>query len=165
MARANDSPLSSSHVDGGYGSAPRLPFTGFLVWGLLTFWVYPAIRLAIAWREHTTERWHEFRSILAQGSPNEQRLSDLQARGFSPGVAAPYAAAAAFALSGIMVAGWFVRWMVLGATLDYREIMIAVGLSALLFYVAMIGVRSSVGGSSCRRCPSALADLSSGRSG
>jgi len=125
----------SSNTYGNTGAATREPLTGFLVWGLLTFWVYTAVRLAQRWRDHVEERWRDLGPVLEKNAAaGAGDVSVLRHHGFAADPAMPYGAAAAFALSGVLVVAWFTRWILVGSTSDYWTIMGAVGLSSLLFY-------------------------------
>lgn len=117
----------------GAGATARIPLTGFLVWGLLTFWAYTAIRLAAAWHAHVAARWVVMQARL-DGESKADALAILQERGFSAGLLVPRLAAAALAASGVLVCVWFVHWIVIGGSDDYRAILGAVGASSLLFY-------------------------------
>ena len=119
-----------------FGATPRLPLTGFMVFGLLTFWAYSAVRIALALRAHALERWAEFLPTLTAAGLPEQRIEALRKHAFDDSVALPFAAAAVFALDAILVLGWFFRWVVVGAESDYWPIVGAVGASSLLFYAA-----------------------------
>jgi class 3 adenylate cyclase len=90
-------------TSGGFGSGQRLSLSGFLVLGLITFWVYSALRLAHALRAHAAQRWDE---IEARGElkRTDPRLAALRATGFTAGRAAPWIAAALFASSAILAA-------------------------------------------------------------
>jgi len=124
----------SSTTYGNTGAATREPLTGFLVWGLLSFWVYTALRLAQRWRDHVEERWRDLGPGLEKNATGAADVSAVRHRGFATGLAMPYGAAAAFVLSGVLVVVWFTRWILVGSTSDYWAIMGAVGLSSLLFY-------------------------------
>jgi class 3 adenylate cyclase len=88
---------------GGFGSGQRLSAGGFLVLGLLTFWVYSAVRFARALSAHFARRWTEVEARDELKS-TDSRLAALRATGFTAGRAAPWGAAALFALSAILAA-------------------------------------------------------------
>ncbi|MDA8110529.1 MAG: adenylate/guanylate cyclase domain-containing protein [Betaproteobacteria bacterium] len=123
---------------GGLGAGQRLSATGFLALGVLTFWVYSVLRFAAAWRAHCARRWREIEGRDDLKGADPQRMAALHARGFSPGRAAPGFAAGLFALSAALVAGWFVRWILLGEEFGYGAIVGAVGASSALFYAALL---------------------------
>jgi class 3 adenylate cyclase len=91
---------------GGFGSGQRLSASGFVVLGLITFWIYSAMRFVRALSAHFARRWTEVeaRSDLKSTDP---RLAALRATGFTAAKAAPWAAAALFALSAMLVAWGF----------------------------------------------------------
>jgi class 3 adenylate cyclase len=88
---------------GGYASGQRLLTRDFLVLGLITFWIYPAARLALALNAHFARRWSEVeaRDDLRSTDP---RLAALRATAFTVPRAAPWAAAALFGSSAILAA-------------------------------------------------------------
>ena len=88
---------------GGFGSGQRLSASGFVVLGLITFWIYSAMRFARALSAHFARRWSEVeaRDELKSTDP---RLAALRATGFTAARAAPWTAAALFALSAMLVA-------------------------------------------------------------
>lgn len=88
---------------GGFGSGQRLSARDFLALGLITFWIYPALRLARALSAHFARRWTEVeaRDELRSTDP---RLAALRATGFTAPKAAPWAAAALFASSALLAA-------------------------------------------------------------
>ncbi|HSA89180.1 MAG TPA: adenylate/guanylate cyclase domain-containing protein [Burkholderiales bacterium] len=88
---------------GGYGLGQRLMARDFLVLGLITFWIYPVVRLVLALNAHFTRRWSEVeaRHELRGTDP---RLAALRAAGFTLPRAAPWAAAAFFASSAVFAA-------------------------------------------------------------
>lgn len=101
---------------GGFGSAKKLALRDFVLLGLLTFWIYTALRLANALGEHFARRWFEVeaRDDLRR---TDARLYALRATGFTAGRAAPWIAAALFA-SAAAVAGLSFqtsRWLGAGA--------------------------------------------------
>lgn len=120
----------------GLGASPRLPLTGFIVFGLITFWVYTAIRMGTVLREHLAERWSEIRpSLEAAGIPGD-RLEAITRQGYPRGIAIPNAAAALFAIDGLVVIWWFWNWIIVGDASEYTTIMAVVGFSSVLFYAA-----------------------------
>jgi class 3 adenylate cyclase len=98
--------MTSSTTRSGFGSGQRLSASGFVVLGLITFWIYSAVRLARALSAHFARRWSEVeaREELKSTDP---RLAALRATGFTAARAAPWAAAALFALSAMLVAWGF----------------------------------------------------------
>ena len=82
--------------------AARLSGGSFVVLGFLTFWIYTAVRFARALGSHFARRWAEVeaRDELKRTDP---RLAALRVTGFTAGRAAPWAAAALFALSAILL--------------------------------------------------------------
>ena len=89
---------------GGFGSAQRLALRDFIVLGVITFWIYHALRLAKALSGHFERRWSdvEARNDVRSTDP---RLHALRATGFSAGRTAPLAAAVLFAFAAVL-AGW-----------------------------------------------------------
>jgi len=85
---------------GGFGTGQRLLARDFLVLGLITFWIYTAVRLSRALSAHFERRWTEVeaRDELRSTDP---RLAALRAAGFTVPRAAPWAAAAIFGSSAI----------------------------------------------------------------
>ena len=90
-------------LTGGFGSGQRLLARDFLLLGLITFWIYTAVRFARALNAHFERRWTEVeaREDLRSTDP---RLAALRAAGFTAPRAAPWAAAALFASSAILAA-------------------------------------------------------------
>lgn len=138
VAQANKkaAPGPMAMIEAGFGTTPRIPLTGFIVFGLLTFWVYTAVRLALLVRDHAGSRWQEFATSFARAGVEADRVEAARRRGFETGVAVPIAAACIFGIDAALVAAWFLHWIVLGADLDYATIMSAVGGSSALFYAA-----------------------------
>ena len=91
-------------TNGGFGSGQRLSASGFLALGLITFWVYSALRFAHALRAHFAHRWAEVEAREQLRSTDPRRAA-LRATGFTAGRAAPWTAAALFAFSAIFAAG------------------------------------------------------------
>jgi len=87
---------------GGFGSGQRLSARDFLVLGLITFWIYSALRLARALSAHFARRWTEVeaRDDLRSTDP---RLAALRATGFTAPRTPPWAAAALFASGAILI--------------------------------------------------------------
>ena len=98
----------------------RLSPGGFLALGLITFWVYSALRFAHALRAHLSRRWAE---VEARGElrSTDPRFAALRATGFSAGRAAPWAAAALFASSGIFAA---FRVVIVSSALFYAGVLV-----------------------------------------
>lgn len=121
-----------------FGTAVKLPLTSFIVFGLITFWVYTAWRLGAELRAHFAGRWSEMRPRLQAAGVSAERLEALRRLGYPDGMAPAGTAAALFALAGVLVVGWFTRWVLTDAepTVDYGRLMIAVGASAAVFYGA-----------------------------
>lgn len=127
---------STAMTEAGFGTTPRTPLTDFIVFGLLTFWVYTAVRLALLVRDHARSRWQEFATSFARAGVEADRVEAARRRGFETNIVVPIAAACIFGIDAALVAAWFLRWIVLGADLDYTTIMSAVGSSSALFYAA-----------------------------
>jgi class 3 adenylate cyclase len=110
----------------GFGSGQRLSPGSFVVLGLITFWVYSALRLGRALSAHFARRWTEVeaRDELKRTDP---RLAALRATGFTAARAAPWAAAALFVLSAALLAGWF-----------YTKNMVVAGAAPALFYAGAV---------------------------
>lgn len=125
-------------TNGGYGSGARLSTTGFLSLGLISFWVYSALRFAAALRIHVERRWRDVAAREDLRNADPVQLAALRARGFAVHGAAPFCAAAMFALCAMIVAWWFVNWIVVGDISSYSEIIAAVGLSSALFYAGTL---------------------------
>jgi class 3 adenylate cyclase len=89
---------------GGFGSAQRLALRDFVLLGLLTGWIYTAVRFSNALGAHFARRWSEVeaREDLRGTDP---RLYALRAIGFTTRHIAPWAAAALFALA-VALAAW-----------------------------------------------------------
>jgi class 3 adenylate cyclase len=81
----------------------RLSTPSFLALGLITFWVYSALRFAHTLRVHFAQRWAE---VEASGGlrSTDPRFAALRATGFSVGRLAPWGAAALFACGAILAA-------------------------------------------------------------
>lgn len=111
---------------GGFGSAQRLALRDFVVLGVITFWIYNALRLAKALSGHFERRWSdvEARNDVRSTDP---RLHALRATGFSAGRTAPWAAAVLFALAAVL-AGWSL----------YKGALLAGAAAAALFYAGVV---------------------------
>ena len=125
----------------GYGTTPRVPLTGFSVLGILTFWAYVAARLALLVQEHMRRRWQEVGAALEQGGASPEQIERWRREGFDTRIAVPVAAAVLYAISGVIIVGWCVRWFLLSGHLDaefleYGVIMLGVSFSAAVFYTA-----------------------------
>lgn len=123
---------------GSFGSGQRLSATGFLVLGLLTFWIYSTLRFAAALRHHFARRWREIEARSDMKDADPAKLAALRERGYEAGRALPLAAAALFAASAIVVAWWFCRWIFFGDIAQYATIVGAVGASSALFYLGTL---------------------------
>ena len=123
---------------GAFGSGQRLPATGFVVFGLLTFWIFTVLSFASALRGHLDLRWKEFSARESLKGADAVRLEAVRREGFSLSWAAPALVAAMLAGDALWVAAWFYRWILSGDALDYGAIMLQVGGSAVLFYAAIL---------------------------
>lgn len=104
----------------------RLSAGTFIVLGLITFWVYTALRCARALRTHLARRWAEVEE-RGELRRSDARLAALRKTGFSATVAGPWSAAALFGLSAVLLAGSL-----------YKGIFFIAGASAALFYAALL---------------------------
>lgn len=120
---------------GGFGAGQRLSVTGFVVFGLITFWIYNALRFATALRAHFERRWQE---LASRPGLQEVDLARLRRDGFAAPWRVPVASAALFGLAAAFVAGWAYNWILVGDEASYPRIMAAVGLSSALFYGATL---------------------------
>jgi class 3 adenylate cyclase len=84
-------------------SEVTLPLRNLLALGLITFWVYPALRLAHALRAHFAQRWAEVES-RAELRSTDPRFAALRVTGFSAGLATPWIASVLFACSALFTA-------------------------------------------------------------
>lgn len=123
---------------GGFGSGQRLPVTGFVVFGLITFWIYTVLRFRAVLREHCALRWKELMSRESLQSVGHDRLEALRQEGFQVRWSVPALTSALLAVDAALVAGWFYSWIVAGNVYEYGAIMLAVGISSALFYVAIL---------------------------
>ena len=130
-------PDSERHrEESGFGASPRLPATGFIVLGLITCWVYTAVRMSTAVRGHLAERWDEVRPRLEAAGISGDRLTAIARQGYPTGIAVLVAAAALFAIAGLSMLWWFWQWILVGDSADYARVMGAIGFSSLAFYAA-----------------------------
>jgi len=127
-----------SFTRGDYGSGPRLAATGFLVFGLLTGWVYSVLRFAGALRAHSERRWREVTAGDGLSGVDLTLLDSFRKRGFTVELLVPRVAATLFALCAALVAYWYFNWIVVGDESDYGTIMTAVGASSALFYAGCL---------------------------
>lgn len=123
---------------GRFGAGQRLPMIGFVVFGLVTFWIYTALRFAAALRAHLDRRWKEFSAIDALQKADAERLDALRREGFRMQASVPALVVVLLACDGLLVLWWFMRWVVVGDVSDYTGIMLLVGGSAALFYAAVL---------------------------
>jgi len=128
----------AAFTGGSYGSGSRLEATGFLVFGLLSFWVYSVLRFASALRMHSERRWREVVAGEALKAADPGLLEAFRKRGFTVSGRTPAFAAALFATCAILVACWYVNWFVIGDDFDYGVIMTVVGVSSALFYAGTL---------------------------
>jgi class 3 adenylate cyclase len=105
-----------------FGSGQRLSPGSFVALGLLTFWIYTAVRLARAVRVHFARRWAEVEAGTDLGR-TDARLAALRVTGFTAGRAAPWGAALLFALSAILLAAFL-----------YKRSALLAGAASALFY-------------------------------
>ena len=126
---------------GRFGTGQRLPVTGFVVFGLLTFWVYTVLRVGAALRAHLGARWTEFASREPLESAEPAARNAARRAGFDAGRAGPGAAAALLAASAIVVAIWFWGWILNpGDRPSYPAVMAALGASSVLFYGGVLAI-------------------------
>ncbi len=79
----------------------RLSTGQFAALGLITFWIYPALRMAHALHGHFAERWMEIES-RGELRASDPRLAALRATGFTAGRLAPWSAAALFVAAALL---------------------------------------------------------------
>ncbi len=125
---------------GAFGSGQRLPATGFVVFGLLTFWIFTVLSFASALRGHLDLRWKEFSARESLKGADAMRLDAVRREGFALPWAVPWAVAAMLGADALWVATWFYRWILSGDVSDYGAIMLQVGGSAVLFYAAILAL-------------------------
>lgn len=122
---------------GEFGYGQRLSASGFVVLGLITFWVYSALRIAAALRVHFERRWIEM-AARADLKADDPRLPAFRDAGFRARMAVPRTAAALYALSALVFAWWFWNDVLRGAAFDYDAVVGAVAASSALFYAATL---------------------------
>jgi len=125
---------------GRFGTGQRLPVTGFVVFGLLTFWIYSVLQLGAALRAHLGARWTEFEALEPVSSAPAAAREAARREGFEAGLAGPRLAAALLAASALVVAFWFWRWILAGDVRSYGAIMAALGASCALFYGGVLAI-------------------------
>ena len=105
----------------------RLSTVQFAALGLISFWIYPALRLGHALGTHFAMRWME---LEARGElrASDPRLAALRATGFAARRAAPWSAAALFAASGVLA----------GASLYKGALVIALAAAAAFYAGAFL---------------------------
>lgn len=123
---------------GDFGSGQRLSRSGFVVFGLLTFWVYSTLRFASALRMHFTRRWKELEPGLAAANAAPRALARLKSDGFNARVGISWTAAFLFAADAGLVIYWFIHWVVLANDIDYATALGVVGLSSAVFFAATV---------------------------
>jgi class 3 adenylate cyclase len=109
-----------------FGSGQRLSPGSFVALGLLTFWIYTAVRLARAVSVHFARRWAEVEGSADLGR-TDARLAALRVTGFTTSRAAPWGAALLFALSAILLAAFF-----------YKRSAVLAGAASALFYAGAV---------------------------
>jgi len=109
-----------------FGSGQRLSPGSFVALGLLTFWIYTAVRLSRAVSVHFARRWAEVEGSADLGR-TDARLAALRVTGFTTGRAAPWGAALLFALSAILLAAFF-----------YKRSVVLAGAGSALFYAGTV---------------------------
>lgn len=112
----------------------RIPITGVLVWGLLSFWAFTAWRVAGVWQAHLQARWARVHPMVDALNLDADGIADLKKRGFAAHTAPATGATVLLALSGLLTLGWFIQGIVLDGLEDARLVVGAVALSSTLFY-------------------------------
>jgi class 3 adenylate cyclase len=116
------------------GAGQKLATIDFLVFGLLSCWIYTALRLRKITRQHVGARWVEMGGEL---EPGEDRDA-LQARSFGASELPALLATYLFGLAATTVAAWYLGWLWLGYVTSYGTILAIVTLSSLSFYAATV---------------------------
>ncbi len=120
-----------------FGRTPRIPATGFIVFGLLTFWVYTVLRLAALVNEHAESRWREISTRLANAGVPADIMDKMRQRGFRTSTRVPFVAAGLFAISEIIIVVWCAKWVFLGGS-DFDYIVNLVVAASVAFYAATL---------------------------
>ncbi len=128
----------SAFSHGGFGTSQRLSATGFVVLGLLTFWVYSVLHFASVLNRHFQRRWAEIQARDDMQQAEADALMRFYKRGFSFHKAIPWLAAGLFALDGILILRWFVIGVVQGYEFEYWWVISTVGITSAIFYLATI---------------------------
>lgn len=128
----------STFSQGGFGSAQRLSTTGFIILGLLTFWVYSVLRFARVLNKHFQRRWADIVAREDLKNAEQEAMLSLYDHGFNAHFGVPYFAAALFLLDAILILRWFILYILLGHSYDYWNVMITVGITSMIFYLATV---------------------------
>jgi len=125
---------SRHFVRSGFGSNRSLPVIDFVVFGLITFWVYTVLRMARHLHVHFETRWSEF-----SGGLDEAKKETARREGFTAPKALLLLSAILFGFDGLLVASWFYGYIVTDIlSSDYAVIMGLVGTSSAIFYIATL---------------------------
>lgn len=128
----------SAFSHGGFGGSQRLSATGFVVLGLLTFWVYSVLQFANVLNKHFKRRWAEIQAREDLQQVETDTLINFQKQGFSFHNHIPYLAAGLFAVDAILVIRWFIIGVVQGYEFEYGWVIYTIGITSCIFYLATL---------------------------
>lgn len=126
---------NSAFVTRAYGASRRLPVLDFIVFGLVTFWVYTAYKIHKHLADHFDSRWS---AMVESQTTENHKDSEIYKNGFqTPGKLILVSGLLYFA-DMLFVLGWFAGFILSGHIPDYTFGMLFVGFTSLLFYLATL---------------------------
>ena len=137
LSSSSASTVRRATIEADFGRTPRIPATGFIVFGLLTFWVYTVLRVSALVNEHVESRWREASQQLATAGVAADLMEKLRRRGFRTDTRLPWVAAGLFALTETIIVIWCAKWLFIGGS-DLTYIVPLIAAAAALFYAATL---------------------------
>jgi len=105
---------SNNFTEQDYGGGSELPVTGYLVFGLLTFWIYTVWNFHATLSAHFRLRRNYFTKLLSNMKPSKndsEAIEVIFAKGFSSPATIKYTCTTLYALSLLMILTNFVlKW-------------------------------------------------------
>ena len=126
--------LQSDSISPEILSVPKLPLAGFIVFGLMTFWIYTVFGIYRQLDQHMQERWQELRPYFK----DDENLLIFYRNGFKVPVLPFLGAGLLYCLSASLFAGqlyWYVNHV---ESISHEVTVGFIGLSAIMFYLATI---------------------------
>ncbi|MEW6349021.1 MAG: adenylate/guanylate cyclase domain-containing protein [Thermodesulfobacteriota bacterium] len=118
-----------------YGGGVELPTTGFLVFGLISFWIYTVWSYCWILENHLVSRLEYFTRLIEVSGLSEERqgaFKTIVRRGFGFSRAPKYLCTVLYLVCGIIVVFLFL-YRSFSGELEYRLELVLVAVAALLF--------------------------------